>query len=183
MTNVANAPSSEDKPESRTSDLALGAGFGLALMPELKGVKGTKLTITAVKEMGFTARAADVRTLALTRNFSATELKGIDAFRESFYVNNETASLAGEAGHAAAGAAGKRKGVDYRKWNGAFQQELKFHHGFGGMEQKWMDKASTGSLNYSLQYQLDPKTLGFVPIRSVKHIWVSPTEAVKAVTH
>lgn len=182
MTNTANAPSSKDKPENRTSSLVLGAGLIMVLAPELRGIKGAGLTLKAVEEMGFTAKAADAATLTLTTKFTESELKGIAAFRQAYYIEGETPSVAGGLAHEAAGARGPGQGVDYFKYNGAFQQDIKFHS-TPWIEQKWLDIASTKGLNYSIQYQLNPKTLGYVPIRSVKHIWVGPTDAIKAVTH
>lgn len=181
MTNTANAPKTGETGVGRSSDLALAGSLILVLAPEFRGVKGVRLTLKSVEEMGFTARAADAGTLTLTRELSIADREAAEGFRRALLDEKLTPSLAGDAGHAAGGAAGKGAGVDYRKFNGAFQQELKLHSWMP--EQRWLDKASTQSLNYSLQYQLDPRTAGLVPIRSVKHIFVSRTDAVMSVTH
>ena len=127
------------------------------------------------------ARGADATTVKLSREFTELELKGIAAARKSFFLERESASIAGKRGHEAAKAAGDGEGIDFVRRGGAFQQDLKFHFNGGwGITQRWLDKAAESTLKYTLQYQAKE---GLVPIRSVLHIWVSRTDAVKAVIH
>jgi hypothetical protein len=120
----------------------------------------------------------------LTRDFTVDDLYAIAAFREEMATSGRL-DLAGTAGHAAFGAAGGGGGVDFVKYGGAFAQELKLHGPYTWIQPWYLDKASTQSLKYSIKYQLETRALGeqLVPIRSVKHLWISPTEAVKYVGH
>ncbi|MFC4174164.1 hypothetical protein ACFOYU_19295 [Microvirga sp. GCM10011540] len=158
-----------------------------ALIPGVgtKAEKGASaLLVKDVVALGYKARAESVEQVVakLNRNFTVEELNAIGAFREELAASGRL-DLAGQAGHAAAGAAGGSGGVDFPKFGGAFQQELKLHGPYTGVVQWHLDKASTQSLNYSIKSQLETRALGeqLVPIRSVKHIWISPTEAVKSV--
>lgn len=140
------------------------------------------LLVKDVAELGFTARGPrlDVAAIRLSRNFTVEELQAIEAFREQLATTGRL-DLAGTAGHSAAGAA--ERGVDFSKHGGAFIQELKLHGPYTPMYSLQLDKSATQSLNYSIKYQLETRARGqqLVPIRSSKHIWISPTEAVKLV--
>lgn len=142
------------------------------------------LLLKDVTALGIRARAETVEQVAakLNRDFTVEDLKAIAAFREEMGVSGRL-DLAGGAGHAAYGAAGSGRGVDVVKYGGAFQQELKLHGPYTWLERWYLDKAATQSLNYSIKYQLETRAVGeqLVPIRSVKHIWISPTEAVRYV--
>ena len=74
--------------------------------------------------------------------------------------------------------------MDFVKY-AAFQQELKLHGPNTWIAQWYLDKASTQSLNDSIKFQLETRAFGeqLVQIRSVKHMWISPTEAVRYVGH
>jgi hypothetical protein len=150
-----------------------------------KAEKGAAaLLMKDVAALGFRARAESVEQVAakLNRNFTVEDLQAIAAFREQLATTGRL-DLAGVSGHAAGGAAGGSGGVDFVKYGGAFQQELKLHGPNTWIASWYLDKAATQSLNYSIKYQLETRALGeqLVPIRSVKHIWISPTEAVKYV--
>jgi hypothetical protein len=152
-----------------------------ALIPGVgtKAEKGASaLLVKDVAALGHTARAESIETVAtkLTRDFTVDDLYAIAAFRDEMAISGRL-DLAGQAGHAASGAAGSGGGVDFVKY-GAFAQELKLHGPNTWIAQWYLDKASTQSLNYSIKYQLET---GLVQIRSVKHIWISPTEAVRYV--
>ncbi|OMH34854.1 hypothetical protein [Tersicoccus sp. Bi-70] len=142
------------------------------------------LLLKDVAALGFRARAETVEQVAakLNRDFTVEDLRAIAAFREEMGVSGRL-DLAGVAGHAAAEAAGSGRGVDVVKYGGAFQQELKLHGPYTWLESWYLDRAATQSLNYSLKYQLETRAIGeqLVPIRSVKHLWISPTEAVRYV--
>jgi hypothetical protein len=142
----------------------------------------TTLLVKDIAALGFTARGESVEVVAskLNRNFSVQDLQAIAAFREELETSGRL-DLAGKAGHAAAGAA--ERGVDFSKYGGAFTQELKLHGPYTPIYSLQLDKAWTQSLNYSMKYQLETRALGeqLVPIRSVKHIWISPTEALRYV--
>ncbi|HET8522003.1 MAG TPA: hypothetical protein VFL82_02145 [Thermomicrobiales bacterium] len=144
------------------------------------------LLVKDVAALGHTARAESIETVAtkLTRDFTVDDLYAIAAFREEMATSGRL-DLAGTAGHTASGAAGPGGGVDFVKYGGAFTQELKLHGPYTWLQPWYLDKASTQSLNSSIKYQLETRALGeqLVPIRSVKHIWISPTEAVRYVGH
>jgi hypothetical protein len=148
------------------------------------GTKAEKATTTLlvkdVAALGATARAPSFRTIPLNRDFTVADLQAIEAFREELAATGRL-DLAGIAGHEAAGAA--ERGVDFAKYRGAFQQELKLHGPYTMMYQEQLDSAWTQSLNYSIKYQLETRAFGeqLVPLRSVKHIWISPFEAVRSV--
>lgn len=157
-----------------------------AVLPEAatKAEKGaTMLLVKDVAALGHTARAESIETVAvkLNRDFAVGDLLAIGAFREEMATSGRL-DLAGQAGHLASGAAGSGGGVDFVKY-GAFTQELKLHGPNTWIAQWYLDKASTQSLNYSIKYQLETRALGeqLIQIRSVKHIWISPTEAVRYV--
>jgi hypothetical protein len=139
------------------------------------------LLMKDVTALGFTARAENINEVAakLNRNFTVEDLQAIEAFRTQMVTGR--LDLAGVAGHKAAGAAGAGGGVDFVKYGGAFHQELKLHGPNTGIVGFYLDKASTQSLNYNIKYQLETRALGeqLVPLRSTKHIWISPTEAVR----
>lgn len=141
------------------------------------------LLVKDVTALGYEARAGSIEQVSakLNREFTVEDLNAIAAFREELGRSGRL-DLAGIAGHAAAGAAGGGGGVDFFKY-GAFAQELKLHGPNTWISSWYLDKASTQSLNYSIKYQLETRALGeqLVPVRSVKHIWISPTEAVKFV--
>ena len=137
---------------------------------------------------------ASAATINLTREFSAADQAAIDAARKAYFVDKELPTIAGTAGHEAAGAA--PHGIDFVRHGelaemarqeaglaaerlGAFQQELKLHF-VPWIDQRALDQAAAQSLEYTLEYQAK---WGLVPIRSVKHIWISPTDAVMAVIH
>jgi RHS repeat-associated protein len=124
--------------------------------------------------------ARSATTLNFTRAFSAADKKAIEAARKSFYEMKEIASVAGTAGHEAAGAAGPGGGVDFIRHGVAFQEELKLHF-VPILDDLVLGTASKQSLKYALEYQA--KNAGSAVIRSVKHIWVSPTDAVMLITH
>ncbi len=150
-----------------------------------KAEKGASLLLVKdVAALRYTARAESVEQIAskLNRDFTVDDLMAIAAFREELGRIGRL-DLAGVAGHAAAGAAGSDGGVDFSKYGGAFQQELKLHGPNTWIYSWYLDKASTQSLNYSIKYQLETRDFGeqLVPIRSVKHIWISPTEAVRSI--
>lgn len=138
------------------------------------------LLVKDVAALGYTARGESVGVVAskVSRDFTVTDLQAIEAFRGEL-ATSARLDLAGKAGHAAAGAA--ERGVDFSKYRGAFQQELKLHGPFTPIYSLPLDKAWNQSLTYSIKYQLETRALGeqLVPIRSVKHIWISPTEAVR----
>ncbi len=139
------------------------------------------LLVKDVAALGYTARGESVGVVAskLNREFTVGDLQAIEAFREQMATTGRL-DLAGKAGHAAGGAA--ERGVDFSKYKGAFQQELKLHGPYTPVYSLPLDKAWNQSLTYSIKYQLETRTLGgeqLVPIRSVKHIWISPTEAVR----
>jgi hypothetical protein len=72
--------------------------------------------------------------------------------------------------------------VDFSKYKGAYQQELKLHGPYTPVYSLPLDKAWNQSLSYSIKYQLETRALGgeqLVPIRSVMHIWINPTDAVR----
>ncbi|MGW0060635.1 hypothetical protein ACWDTT_12005 [Streptosporangium sandarakinum] len=138
------------------------------------------LLVKDVAALGYTARGESVGVVAskLNREFTSGDLLAIEAFREQM-ASTGRLDLAGKAGHAAAGAA--ERGVDFSKYRGAFQQELKLHGPYTPINSLPLDKAWNQSLTYSIKYQLETRALGeqLVPLRSVKHIWISPTEAVR----
>jgi hypothetical protein len=149
-----------------------------------KAEKGASaLLVKDVAALGYTARADSIETVAtkLNRDFTVADLNAIDAFREQMGSSGRL-DLSGQAGHAASGAAGSGGGVDFVKY-GAFAQELKLHGPDTSIQQWYLDKAWTQSLNYSIKFQLETRALGeqLVQIRSVKHIWIGPTDAVKFV--
>ncbi len=159
-----------------------------AVLPRLatKAEKGAAaLLVKDVAALGHTAPAERIETVAtkLSRDFAVDDLLGIAAFREEL-ASSHRLDLAGNAGHEAYGAAGSGGGVDVLRY-GAFAQELKFHGPNTGIVQWQLDKASTQSLNYSIKFQLETRAFGeqLVQIRSVKHFWISPTEAVMYVGH
>jgi len=142
----------------------------------------SSLLVKDVAALGYTARGESVSAAAskLNREFTVDDLRAIDAFREEM-VRSARLDRAGRAGHDAAGAA--ERGVDFSKFGGAFQQELKLHGPYTPLDSRLIDKAWNQSFVYSIKHQLDTRALGeqLVPIRSTKHIWVSPTEAVRSV--
>lgn len=155
-----------------------------SLLPGV-GTRAEKATSTLllkdVAALGYTARGESVGVVAskLNREFTVSDLQAIEAFRQQMAATGRL-DLAGKAGHAAAGAA--ERGVDFSKYRGAFQQELKLHGPYTPVHSLPLDKAWNQSLTYSIKYQLETRAIGgeqLVPLRSVKHIWVSPTEAVR----
>ena len=165
---------------------------GVPISTATKAEKGAAiLLVKDVAALGHTARAEDIGTIAtkLTRDFTVDDLNAIAAFRKEMAISGRL-DLAGQAGHVASGAAGSGGGVDFIKYGASVQdkyqpfiQELKLHGEYTWLAQWYLDKASTQSLNYSIKMQLETRALGeqLIPIRSVKHIWISPTEAVKYV--
>lgn len=157
-----------------------------AVIPSLatKAEKGTAaLLMKDVAALGYTARAGSIEQAVakISREFTVEDLKAIDAFRTELAASGRL-DLAGVAGHEAAGAAGAGGGVDFVR-HGAFAQELKLHGPYTPLSGWLLDKASTQSLNYSIKYQLETRAFGeqLVQIRSVKHMWISPTDAVRLV--
>ena len=158
-----------------------------AILPGVgtKAEKGAStLLVKDVAALGYRARAEGLEQVAakLNRNFTDPELRAIAAFREEMGKTGRL-DFAGIAGHAEMGAAGGGGGVDIVKHNGAFQQELKFHGPNTWIASWYLDKAWNQSLIYSIKYQLETQAKGLqlVPLRSVKHIWIGPTDAVKYV--
>ncbi|MEU4222238.1 hypothetical protein [Actinoplanes sp. NPDC026623] len=165
-------------PSKLYSGIGLGSG-------KRSQAGSSVLLLKDVKALGYTARAStsEVVFSRMTRDFTASELEAIEAFRTEV-ARSGRLDLAGAAAHRALGAAGPGGGVDVVRSAGAFQQEYKFHGSHTGIETGLMDLAATQSLNYSIKYQLDMQRLELqqlVPIRSVVHIWVSPTDAAKYV--
>ncbi|WP_329082453.1 hypothetical protein [Streptosporangium sp. NBC_01469] len=141
------------------------------------------LLVKDVAALGHTGVSESISVAAakLNRDFTVADLLGIEAFREEM-ASTGRLDLAGIAGHEAAGAA--PRGVDFFKYNGAFQQELKFHGPYTPLYSLLLDKAWNQSLTYSIKYQMETLARGgvqLVPLRSVKHIWVSPTEAIRLI--
>jgi hypothetical protein len=122
-------------------------------------------------------RGAAARATGFTRVFSESDSKAIQAAREVFYGEKDFATVAGTAGHEAAGAA--PHGIDFVSHKGSFQQELKLHF-VPWIDDKMLATASQQSMKYTMKYQLEE---GWAAIRSVKHIWISPTDAVMLRTH
>jgi len=114
---------------------------------------------------------------SFTRAFSAADQKAIAAAREAFFIDKDLATIAGTAGHDAAGAA--KRGVDFVRHD-VFQQELKLHF-VPMLDDLVLKRASEQSLRYAIEYQA--ANAGRAVIRSVKHIWISPTDAVMLLTH
>jgi hypothetical protein len=108
------------------------------------------LLLKDVAALGYRARAENLEQIVtkLNRDFTVEDLRAIAAFREEMGRSGRL-DLAGAAGHAAAGAAGRGRGVDFVKYDGAFQQELKLHGPYTWLDGWYLDQAATQSLNYS----------------------------------
>jgi Domain of unknown function (DUF4157) len=135
----------------------------------------------ALSKTALKASAPKAAVINFTRKFSKADEAAIAAARKAYFVDREIATIAGTAGHEAAGAL--PRGIDFAR--DGFQQELKLHF-VPWITQRWLDEAAAQSLRYTAEYQAKTAATAtgqLVPIRSVKHIWISPTDAVMAVIH
>lgn len=92
------------------------------------------LYVKDMAALGYSARAESIGTVAtkLTRVFTVDDLKAIAAFREEMAISGRL-DLAGQAGHAASGAAGRQR------WRGRFRQVWGFCAGVEASRPEYLD--------------------------------------------
>jgi RHS repeat-associated protein len=165
---------------------AAGAGYvaGIATVGFAEAIVSAGVTkgINSLLRSGHTGKSA--ANLHYGSKLAPDERRAANEFKKQIAAG-ASPSVAGKAAHRAGGAAGDGEGVDFHGRHPGTQEEWKFHKGPAGTDQRFMDEASAQSLHYSLQFQLKTRAAGeqLVPLRMVKHFWVTNKSVVKGIGH